>query len=162
MLLGDTRDEIAGSAWAEVVHDHLGGRPPAVDFDREKRLAEVMITAAASGLLSSAHDLSDGGLAVALSESCLRHDLGAEIALPDGMDPFVALFSETTGRVVVSLAAGQVDAFADLCRQHDIASTEIGRVGQAAGVLQIAGQFEIGLAELRRRWRQTIPAAMAS
>ncbi len=161
VLLGATRDEFDGSAWAEVVHDHLGGRPPLVDFDHEQRLAEVMISAAASGLVSSAHDLSDGGLIQALAESCLRHDLGAEITLPDGLDPFVALFSESTGRVLVSLPEAQVTTLTELARQHDVPLVRVGSVGSPQGDLVVGGSFSIGLPELRTRWRQTIPAALA-
>ena len=72
-LLGETDDELAGSAWAETVHDHLGGRPPMVDFAHEQRLAQLLVRASRRGVLSSAHDLADGGLAQALVESCLRH-----------------------------------------------------------------------------------------
>ncbi len=70
-LLGVTRPEFGGSAWAWVAHGHLGGRPPAVDLAAERALAEVLTAAAAGGLLTAAHDLSDGGLAVALAECCL-------------------------------------------------------------------------------------------
>src|SRR5579875_1463934 len=72
VLLGRTRAEFGGSAWAHVVHGHLGGWPPAVDFAAERRLAAVLGQAAQAGMLCAAHDLSDGGLAVALAESCLR------------------------------------------------------------------------------------------
>ncbi len=161
VLLGETREELAGSAWAQVVHDHLGGLPPAVDFDHEQRLAEVMITASRSRMVSSAHDLSDGGLVAALSESCLRHDLGAEITLPDGLDPFVALFSESTGRVLVSLPDDGVAALSELCRTHDVPMVRLGTVGDPAGAVRVSGQFEIDLSELRQRWQQTIPAALA-
>ena len=71
LLLGETRDELGGSEWAHVVHGHLGGRPPAVDLDAERRLARLLAAAAADGFLTGAHDLSDGGLAQALVESCL-------------------------------------------------------------------------------------------
>src|SRR5262249_42185313 len=67
----------------------LGGRPPAVDLDRERLLADVMIGAAREGLIESAHDLSDAGLAAALVESCLHGGLGAHITVPEGADPFV-------------------------------------------------------------------------
>ena len=73
-LLGETREELSGSEWAHVVHDHLGGLPPAVDLAREKALAELLREAV--GLVTSAHDLSDGGLAQALVESALRNDVG--------------------------------------------------------------------------------------
>src|SRR5699024_100908 len=66
-LLGITRTELDGSAWAGAVHDHLGGRPPEVDLEREKALAGLLHAAAFEGLVTSAHDLSDGGLAQALA-----------------------------------------------------------------------------------------------
>ena len=99
VLLGTTDDDLSGSAWADVIHDHhLGGRPPRVDFDHHVRLCSLFQAATKEGLLSSAHDLSDGGLAMALVESCLRRNLGVALTLPDG-DPTVQLFSETAGRV---------------------------------------------------------------
>ena len=69
MLLGDTRDEFDGSVWAQVTADHLGGRPPAVDLAREKLLADVLSAASRDGLVSAAHDLSEGGLAQAVVEA---------------------------------------------------------------------------------------------
>src|SRR6202012_2847144 len=76
-LLGQTRDELDGSAWAQVIHNHLGGRPPRVDLVRERILAGVLVDAAKAGLLDSAHDISDGGLAQTLVESTLAHGVGA-------------------------------------------------------------------------------------
>ena len=81
VLLGSTRDEFGGSAWAHVVHGHLGGRPPAVDLAAERHLAALIAAAAAAGVLASAHDLSEGGLAVALAESCLRGGVGCRVSL---------------------------------------------------------------------------------
>ena len=75
-LLGVTREELSGSAWAEVVHDHLGGLPPQVDLAAEQLLAAVMLAASRDGLVDAAHDVSDGGLVQALVEGCLRHGIG--------------------------------------------------------------------------------------
>ncbi|MGH3329294.1 MAG: phosphoribosylformylglycinamidine synthase subunit PurL, partial [Streptomycetales bacterium] len=72
LLLGETRAELGGSEWAHVVHGHLGGQPPRVDLARERALAEVLVAGSREGLLAAAHDLSDGGLAQALVEGCLR------------------------------------------------------------------------------------------
>ena len=83
VLLGRTEPEFGGSAWAHVRHGHLGGRPPAPDLDAERRLAALLAAAVADGLLSAAHDLSDGGLAVALAESCLRGGTGCTVRLPE-------------------------------------------------------------------------------
>ncbi|MDT4921640.1 MAG: phosphoribosylformylglycinamidine synthase subunit PurL, partial [Pseudonocardiales bacterium] len=101
-LLGDTADEFGGSEW-HGLHGFLGGRPPAVDFAGEQLLADVLLTASGEGLVESAHDLSEGGLAHALVESCLSGDVGARIEVPAGADPFVVLFSESTGRALVSV-----------------------------------------------------------
>ena len=109
MLLGETRDELGGSEWAHVVHGHLGGRPPAVDLDAERRVARLIAAAAADGFLTGAHDLSDGGLAQALVESCLvggqRRD-GRPAARRS--IPFVALFAESAGRVLVTVPPERV------------------------------------------------------
>jgi phosphoribosylformylglycinamidine synthase len=161
VLLGETRDELAGSVWADVVHDHLGGRPPVVDFGGERRLAELMITAAQRNLLTSAHDLADGGLAQAVVESSLRKGFGAEIELPDDTDPFVILFSESAGRVLVSLPADHLDELEELAAGHDVATTRLGRVGSpAAAAVAVAGQFRLPLSRLESIWRAPIRAAL--
>ena len=79
MLLGDTRDEFDGSIWAQVTADHLGGLPPKVDLDREKLLAEVLTAASRDGLVSAAHDLSEGGLIQAVVEAALAGETGCRI-----------------------------------------------------------------------------------
>ena len=103
--LGETRDELAGSVWADVVHDHLGGRPPLVDFEARAAARRAVDHRHTARSAISAHDLADGGLAQAIVESSFRHGFGAEIELPAGADPFVSLFSESAGRVLVSLPA---------------------------------------------------------
>ncbi len=115
VLLGRTGEEFGGSAWAHVLHGHLGGRPPAPDLDAERRLAALLAAAAAAGLLSAAHDLSDGGLAVALAESCLRGGAGCAVRLPG--DPFTALFSESAGRAIVAVRPGAEAAFRPASRR---------------------------------------------
>jgi phosphoribosylformylglycinamidine synthase II len=162
LLLGDTRDELAGSAWVDVAHSHLGGLPPQVDFAREKSLAEVLAEASRRGLLSSAHDLSEGGLAQALVESALRRGFGVDVDLPEGTDPFVALFAESTGRVLVSAAPAQVAELRQLCVAAGVPVTELGTVREAGAeaALAVAGQFTLALAEVRRAWQAPIPAAM--
>ncbi len=160
-LLGETRDELSGSEWAVVVHDHLGGHPPAVDLAAERALADVMVAAAAERLLSSAHDLSEGGLAQALVESCLRRGVGVGIALP-GLDPLVALFSESTSRALVSLPTTQEVRLAELCSEHGVPSTRLGEtvgIGGAAEI-DVAALFNLPLDELRAAWSTTLPSAL--
>ena len=161
-LLGETRAELSGSEWAHVTHRHLGGTPPAVDLAAEQRLAGVIAEAARLGQLASAHDLSDGGLAQALVESCLRRGLGAGIALPVGAEsPFVQLFSESTARALVSVHRGQENAFVALCAERDLACTALGVVRPPASTLALEGLFDIPLDQLRDAHCATLPALFA-
>ncbi len=162
-LVGTTRDELGGSSWADVVHRHLGGLPPAVDLEAERVLAEILVAASRDGMVDAAHDLSDGGLAMALAESCLRFGVGARVWLDelcerDGIDPFVALFSESTARVIVSVPRSEEVRFTDMCTARRVPHLRIGvvDVGDADGAtpaLDVQGQFILPLAELRGRAR---------
>jgi phosphoribosylformylglycinamidine synthase subunit PurL len=154
-LLGETREELSGSEWAHVVHGHLGGLPPRVDLTREKALAELLREAV--GLVTSAHDLSDGGLAQALVESALRHDVGVAVEVPG--DAFVGLFSESAGRVLVTVPDGGADRLVELAHRHGVDVTPLGRTGGDAVVVE--GQLDVPLAELREVWTATLPAALA-
>jgi phosphoribosylformylglycinamidine synthase len=154
VLLGTTEPEFGGSAWAYVCHDHLGGRPPVPDLEAERRLAGLLAAAAEAGLLAAAHDLSDGGLAVALAESCLRGGVGCTVQLP--ADPFTALFSESAGRCVVALPPGAEAAFASLAAAHEVPSQDIGTTG--GGSLTVTDCFSIPLDELAAGHGRTLPA----
>jgi phosphoribosylformylglycinamidine synthase II len=159
-LLGETRDELDGSTWAGVVHDHLGGTPPRVDLAAESRLAALMSGAAADGLLSGAHDLSDGGLAQALVEAALGSGLGAVVTLPPapGLDPAAVLFSETGARMLVTVAPGDEPELARRCVEAGQPAARLGDVG--GEVLAIEGVDPLPLAELRALGEATLPAAL--
>ncbi|WEB41795.1 phosphoribosylformylglycinamidine synthase subunit PurL [Streptomyces yunnanensis] len=158
-LLGDTREELGGSAWSQVVHEHLGGLPPKVDLERERLLAEILISASRDGMIDAAHDLSDGGLVQALVESCLRGDKGARVVVPDAVDPFVFLFSESAGRAIVSVPRSEELRFTDMCGARGLPATRIGVVDGDEFALQ--EQFSIPLAELRAAHEATIPGLIA-
>ena len=159
LLLGETHEELSGSEWAHVVHDHLGGRPPRVDLAAERALSELLV--AATGVVSSAHDVSDGGLAQTLVESCLRHGVGARVDLSGiaGGDAFVALFSESAARAVVSVAVEDEERLFELAAEHGVPITSLGEtLGES---LAVDGLFDVPLEELRTAWTLTLPAAMA-
>jgi phosphoribosylformylglycinamidine synthase len=157
-LLGDTRDEFGGSEWAHVAHGFLGGRPPAVDLRREKLLADVLIDASRDGLLDAAHDLSDGGLFVAVAEACLRGHSGIRLIVPDGMDPFVFLFSESAGRAIVAVPRSAEDRFTGLCTARELPAQQIGVLDILESAVEVQGQFRLPMAELRVAWASTLPA----
>src|SRR5581483_5326431 len=146
-LLGDTRDELGGSAWAQVAHDHLGGLPPQVDLERERLLADILVAASRDGMIDAAHDLSDGGFVLALAESCLRGGQGARIVVPDGMDPFVFLFSESAGRAIVSVPRSEELRFSEMCAARGLPAARVGVVDGDA--IEVQGQFRLPLEELR-------------
>jgi phosphoribosylformylglycinamidine synthase len=150
LLLGKTHDELSGSEWAWSAHRHLGGRPPRVDLDAERSLLDVL----SQGGFASAHDLSAGGLAVALAESCLRHGIGCSVTLPG--DPFVALFSESSGRVLVSVSDSDVAAVEKRCAAANLAVTRLGTTGGSE--LRVESVGDIHLDELRAAHEGTLPA----
>ncbi|OIQ69371.1 phosphoribosylformylglycinamidine synthase 2 [mine drainage metagenome] len=151
-LLGETHDDFAGSEWANI-HGHLGGMPPRADLDHERRLAGLLIEASAKDLVSAAHDLSDGGLAITLAEMAMRKMIGATINIEG--DPFVALFSETPGRVVVAVAKAKSAEFLGLAKAQGIAVAHLGVTGGSA--LIVTDQFEIQLDALQAAHKGTFP-----
>ena len=157
LLLGETREELSGSEWAHVVHGHLGGQPPRVDLAAEQALGRVFVAASAAGLVAAAHDLSDGGLSQALVEACLRNDVGVSVRIEG--DPFVALFSESTARVVVAVRPEDEERFSVLCADNGVPVTELGTT-QAEPAFEVQGEFRVPLEELRAVWTAPIPAAM--
>jgi phosphoribosylformylglycinamidine synthase len=160
-LLGITRDELDGSVWSEVIHDHLGGKPPVVDLTAEKALAELLQGASLQGLLASTHDLSEGGLAQTLVESTLRFGMGArvwlnEICERDQVDLTAALFSESTARVIVSVGREDDVKFVGLCEARGVPVLRIG-VTDASEQLEIQDLATWSIDELRNSHSATIP-----
>ncbi|MFJ2645830.1 phosphoribosylformylglycinamidine synthase subunit PurL [Streptomyces sp. NPDC087420] len=155
-LLGDTHEEFGGSAWSQVVHDHLGGLPPKVDLERERLLGDILISASRDGMIDAAHDLSDGGLIQSVTESCLRGGTGARLVVPDGLDAFTFLFSESAGRAVVSVPRSEELRFTDMCGARGLPATRIGVVDGEE--IEIQGEFSIPLSEVSDAHRSTIPA----
>lgn len=164
-LLGTTRDELDGSEWAFVVHNkHLGGRPPVVDFAAEAALARLLARASDEGWAAAAHDLSDGGLAVALAEACLSGMVGvtvdpAPLCERDDVSLFAALFAESSARALVAVDAEHADRFTALAGEHGVPCLRIGQTGGQQ--LVVEGHFELDLTVLRDEHEATIPAAMA-
>ncbi|MBG6191243.1 phosphoribosylformylglycinamidine synthase [Arthrobacter sp. CAN_A212] len=164
-LLGTTRDELDGSEWANL-RGHLGGQPPAADLTAEKTLAAILINSSRDGMIDAAHDLSEGGLAAALSESALRFGVGARIGIDelcerDGIDPFTALFSESQGRAVVSVARSEEVRFNDMCTARNYPHLRIGVVDVENGALDVQGHFTLPLEELRKAHEATLPEHFA-
>ncbi|GGH51477.1 phosphoribosylformylglycinamidine synthase subunit PurL [Microbacterium album] len=163
-LLGTTATELDGSAWAGTIHGHLGGRPPKVDLAGERRLADLIQAAKDEMLVSSAHDLSEGGLGQALAEGVLRFGVGARVWLRelmerDGVDAATALFSESTGRVIVTVPREEDVKFRGLCEGRGYPVLRIGVTGGDEPALEVQDLFTVPIAELRELSTSTLPAA---
>lgn len=161
-LLGTTSTELSGSAWADVVHQHLGGLPPKVDLAGEKRLAGLLSAARDEWLISSAHDVSEGGLGQALAEGVSRFGVGArvwlnEIIERDGVDAASALFSESTGRVIVTVPREDDVKFRGLCEGRNYPVLRIG-VTDSEPQLEVQDVFTVSVDELRERSKATLPS----
>ncbi|GAB2715758.1 phosphoribosylformylglycinamidine synthase subunit PurL [Nocardia thraciensis] len=157
ILLGDTRDEFGGSIWSQVEHDHLGGVPPRVDLAREQLLAEVLTAGSRDGMISAAHDLSEGGLIQAVVEAALAGETGCRILLPEDADPFVMLFSESAGRVLVAVPRSEETRFTKMCGARRLPWVRIGVVDQGSDSVEVQGQFTVPMAELREVFEGTLP-----
>jgi phosphoribosylformylglycinamidine synthase len=162
LLLGETRDELAGSEWAHVLHSHLGGLPPTVDLASERSLGEVLVLASRDSLVTAAHDVSDAGVAQVLVEMALRENVGAAIAVPSDLEPFVFLLSESTARAVVTVDPAHVDAVVSLALEHGVAVSRIGVVTGPGDDLQVdlvgGESVRWTLDELRATADATLPA----
>ncbi|WP_221584742.1 phosphoribosylformylglycinamidine synthase subunit PurL [Microbacterium sp. G2-8] len=160
-LLGITAGELSGSAWADVIHGHLGGTPPVVDLPAHKRLGGLLQAARDEWLISSAHDLSEGGLALALAEGVMRFGVGARVWLSelmtrDGVDLSNALFSESTGRVLVTVPREEDVKFRGLCEGRGYPVMRIG-VTDTESDLEIQDVCTFSAAELRELSASTLP-----
>ncbi len=172
-ILGETKDDLAASEFAQTIAglstDELiaNGIMPNVDLEKENQLHEILLKLAEAGLLSSAHDCSDGGLAVTLAESCFsslsRHVIGATVDLnSNGLSNEALLFGETPSRVVISFASENVDAVKAIVGDH--AFNIIGKVGGES--LQISADrnsvISSTVAELESAWTGKLASVLTA
>ncbi|MDE0035433.1 MAG: phosphoribosylformylglycinamidine synthase subunit PurL [Deltaproteobacteria bacterium] len=130
VLLGSNRGELGGSEYLKVVHDRVAGRPPAVDLTLERSVQRTCRAAVDAGLLSSAHDVSEGGLAVVLAEACFGDPcVGAVIDVEPEGRPDAFLFGESHSRIVVSLKDQDYARLQELASMENTSCEVIGRVG---------------------------------
>jgi len=152
--LGNTDDNFSGSEWAHL-HGQMGDHAPTPDIAAEVRLIDMLLEA--QPLFESAHDLSDGGLAAALTESTLRNNIGASIELLGALIPggvAAGLFAETPGRILVTVDPANFAALRALAKERDIPFHPIGSSGGDALVINGAA---IPLSELRQAHTETLP-----
>jgi phosphoribosylformylglycinamidine synthase len=155
-LLGRTASDLGGSELLKIVHGRVAGRPPRLDLDAEKRLHALLVEGAARGILRSAHDLGDGGLAVALAECCFRGEephLGGRFEIAaDGLRPDVVLFSESPSRAIVTTRDDL--RLAELARRHGVPWARLGVVEGKRLTLNVSGSTHVdaSVGDLHEAW----------
>ncbi len=158
ILLGETKEELGGSEYLKVIYKLDKGRPPHLDLDFEARVQEACLSAIHSGIIKSAHDCSEGGLAVALTECCISSKntaIGAGITLPaHTMRRDALLFGESQSRIVVSLAQEDVSKFMSIADKHIVPAIVIGKVG--GDRLKVNGLIDVSVDELKTAWKGSI------
>jgi phosphoribosylformylglycinamidine synthase len=161
IVLGDTRAELGGSEWA-AVHGWRGGMPPVADLGRARALHDLVRTLVIDRVVGGVHDVSDGGLAVALAEMAIAGACGASVSIAGLGDlaPAALLFSESANRVVVSVDAGRVG---EVLTRAVAAGVPASEIGVAEGDrIAVAGAVDIALTDATRAWRDAIPTIMGT
>jgi len=161
ILLGETRDELGATEYLKVVHRREEGAPPAIDLGREKSVQEACLEAIKSGLLRSAHDPSEGGLAVCAAE-CAFHGaagIGFAIDLQGGLRPDVLLFGESQSRILVTARPEDTPKVLGLAKKHGVPAAVIGRTGGTNLRFSLEGRtlIDLPVAEARAHWMNAIP-----
>ncbi len=160
VLLGEDRGEFGGSAYLRLLHGVEAGRPPAVDFAAERRLAALLRRLAAGRLATSIHDVSTGGLAVALAEACFERRLGVSVAVDLAPE---RLFSESQARALVAAPPGSVEAVLAAAEAAGVAAREAGEVGGEDLVVRFdGGVLARPVAALAEGWERALPLALGT
>ncbi len=161
-LLGETKAEIGGSEFQYAVHGVTEGRPPELDLATEQKLHKAVLSAIQEGLVASAHDLSEGGLAAALAEAGFGRGLGANVTFETNLRPDIALFSESQSRILLSAKPGSADKLAAALEAAGIPIQRLGTVTGERLSVTIGGRdaIDASIAELRKEWKEAIPSRM--
>jgi phosphoribosylformylglycinamidine synthase len=157
VLAGARETSLGASEYLRVAHSRVAGAPVRADLEVHARLVALLVQCAQADLVRSAHDLSEGGLAVALAESCIAGELGAACALTDedvaGLRPDEVLFGEGPSRVLVSVAPGAYEAFCERCAQHGVPIQLLGRViGDRLRMAMPDMTVDLAVEDLRTAW----------
>ncbi|MCZ7555469.1 MAG: phosphoribosylformylglycinamidine synthase subunit PurL [Bacteroidia bacterium] len=163
ILFGEAQNDINGSEYLASWHGIVGGDAPFLDLDQEKRLHAALLAAIRAGLLHSAHDVSDGGLAVCLAECCLTSPskLGTVVSLPvNDLRKDALYFGESQSRAVVSCDSARVDELLALAAAHGVPAMSIGIVGGAE--LRVNDDIGIAVSDMDARYERALPELLES
>ena len=160
IYIGAERKGLGGSQYLKTIFDLTTGDAPDLDLDLELKLQETLLSAIQNGMVTAAHDCSDGGLAITLAEMCIYGKLGAEITLPDVNDINEYLFSEAQSGVIITCKSDQVQLITNHFENAGVSVTKLGTV--KGSTLNIDGIAQVGIEELNDLYESTIPNAMTA
>ena len=168
VLLGKSQEELGGSEYLRVVHAREGGIPPALTLSSESAVQTCCLTAIEAGIIKSAHDCSEGGLAVALAESCVNsphgRTVGAEISFKTcHIRTDALMFGESQSRIIVGVEASRLGELERIAASRHVAMEIIGRVEGDRLIISEAGRMLVDLSvkELQKVWKKSIPDQMS-
>jgi phosphoribosylformylglycinamidine synthase len=152
VLLGETKEELGGSEYLKRVHGIVAGDPPVLDLQAETNLVQALLEASDRGIIKSAHDLSEGGIALSLAESCFtpEYTLGITVELPGSIRGDALLFAESQARAVVSLDEKDLGILRKITESNKVPMSVIGRAGGTRFLIK--GLVDIRVSEARRAW----------
>ncbi|MED1950037.1 phosphoribosylformylglycinamidine synthase subunit PurL [Brevibacillus centrosporus] len=159
ILLGETFAELGGSEYQKLATGAISGRPPQIDLAKEAAVQKLTLAAIRKGLVKSAHDLSEGGLGVALAESCFGEGFGAQVSVESELRPDVLLFSESQSRILLSASKDHVEALLALAVEHGVPAKQIGTTGGDKLVINVNGTEAVNasIQEVKAAWKDAIP-----
>ncbi|MDT8368014.1 MAG: phosphoribosylformylglycinamidine synthase subunit PurL [Longimicrobiales bacterium] len=165
LLLGDNTNELGASEYLYHFHQMIAGAPPSVDLLLERSLQQATLAAIRRGLVRSAHDCAEGGLAIALSECALGGEapVGFEVRLDDALPPVPLLFGEAQGRIVLSCNPAHSEEILGLARDYSVPARQIGSVtaAEAGFVVRLHDrEVRVGTEDASRAWRDALPRRM--
>jgi phosphoribosylformylglycinamidine synthase len=159
VLVGESLEELGGSEYLKVEHGLVAGRPPALDLELERDVQAAVRDAIRGFMVKSAHDCSEGGIAVTLAESCLAGGIGADVHLEDGLAPVASLFGETQSRIVVTVSEADAEKFVEHLIERNVPYGVIGTVGDER--LTICEKLDLSLDDLAEAYLPTLAALVA-
>jgi phosphoribosylformylglycinamidine synthase len=168
VLLGENYGELGGSEYLHALHGMLNGEPPRLDLDAERRLQRFLVDAVADGLLLSAHDCAEGGLAVTVAECCFDTGSGAEVDVPPagvdhGLIVETTLFGESASRVVVSVEEHRADELLARALAAGVPAASIGRTGGTRLVMRVGGEaaIDVAIVDAEHAWSSALDTHFA-
>ena len=157
-ILGNTQAELCGSELQKLLMGEIYGLCPRIDLQKERALHDCLLSLIKNRLICSAHDISEGGIALAIAECCIIGNIGAEVKAESNLNAYEFLYSESQSRALVSLRPENEEQFLEQCARFSMSAHRFGTVGGSR--ISIAGLFEVELKEAAEAWHMTLPKKM--